>query len=128
MELNEIPVHVMHVKYDAEWTTAAVRIDDQKPQEISLSRGQKNMPLSVPRDPFRDLVDTVTMQEAMEMIAKDGGYELSVLDKDATILKNNLIFTVGNLRVLEASDIQALGLFPVVTRYLLRINAGRIHV
>jgi hypothetical protein len=83
--------------------------------------------LSVP-DKFRSLADTVTMVEAMTMIATERGFETGWCADKITVLAAKDIRTVGDLRTLTPPRIESLGLSPVVTEYLLRINMDREHL
>ena len=74
---------------------------------------------------LRRISDTEAIAEAITMIADERGCTDQERDDDIATLHRQRIRTVGDLRVLKSSSIEALGLDPVATSYLLRIHAGR---
>jgi hypothetical protein len=36
LESGRVPVHVLHVKYDSDWTSATIRVDGAAPEEVAL--------------------------------------------------------------------------------------------
>ena len=92
----------------------------------SVFSAPRSLPAVSPPDKFRDLADEVTMAEAVKMVADERKFTDQERDDDIASLQKNRIRTVGDLRVLEPSDIKDLGFSPVITRYLLRIQSGRM--
>ncbi len=91
----------------------------------SVLAAEQPRPAMEPPDKFRDLADEVTLAEAVRMLAEERKFTNQERNDDVAFLHKNRIRTVGDLRVLEPSDIKDLGFAPVITRYLLRVHSGR---
>ena len=64
------------------------------------------------------------MEEVLRAVAEKEGYSEERWRKHLQLLADKEIDTAGNLRVLTEVRIEALGLPPVVTEYLLRVKRG----
>ena len=75
-------------------------------------------------DPFAAYDDKTKMEDVVRAIADKEEYDEEEIAPTLTILKQQLIKSVRNLRSLSVERIEQLGMPPVVTEYLQRVKKG----